>query len=343
MPFLSLKNITKDFGTQSVLRDVSLSIKEGEFISLLGASGCGKSTLLRLIAGLESPSSGNIFLKKQDITNLKPSKRSCGLVFQSYALFPHMSAGENLAFPLRQKGYSRKKIQQIIAQNFELVGLSGFESKMPSELSGGQQQRVSLARALALRPKILLLDEPLSALDAKVRAKLRHDIKLLHRELGITSIMVTHDQEEAIMMSDRIALLSEGEIVQIDTPYRIYHHPSHLVSAKFIGEVNTFSYKNELHLLRPEHIHLKRVNKSGERNIEKNETKDSQKGVVSDIAFMGGFFKITLQAENEVVCMISTKEFSQLEPRIGESLHYSFSPKHIMRYKAKSGCAIESH
>lgn len=333
MPFLTLKNITKDFGTHSVLRDVSLSIKEGEFISLLGASGCGKSTLLRIIAGLESPSSGKIFLKKQDITSLKPSKRSCGLVFQSYALFPHMSAGENLAFPLRQKGYSRKKIEQVIAQNFELVGLRGFESKMPSELSGGQQQRVSLARAIALRPKILLLDEPLSALDAKVRAKLRHDIKLLHRELGITSIMVTHDQEEAIMMSDRIALLSEGEIVQIDTPYRIYHHPSHLVSAKFIGEVNTFAYKNELHLLRPEHIHLKR---------EKSATQDSKKGVVSDIAFMGGFFKITLQAESEVVCMISTKEFSQLEPRIGESLQYSFSPKHIMRYKAKSGCAIES-
>lgn len=327
MPLLQIQNLSKSFDEYKVLKNINLAIKKGEFISLLGYSGCGKSTLLRIIAGLEQSDSGKIFYKNHDITKTKASKRKFTMVFQSYALFPHMSAYENLAFPLREQGYSKKKIKQIVNESFELVGLSGNEAKFPRELSGGQQQRVAIARALSLKPKILLLDEPLSALDKKVRQKLRNDIKNIHKELNITSIMVTHDQEEAISMSDRIAVMNQGKIIQIDTPQEIYTNPKDLFTANFIGETNIFYINNNIALLRPEHTKI---------------TKDTNgdRAIIKDIEFLGSFFKITLdccdkkKADN-IISNISLKEFNELNLKIGDTISYHTNPAYMLHYKNK--------
>lgn len=327
MFLLKIENLSKSFEQYKVLKNINLEIKKGEFISLLGYSGCGKSTLLRIIAGLEQCDSGRIFYKHHEITKTKASKRKFAMVFQSYALFPHMNAYENLAFPLKEQGYSKKKIKQIVSESFELVGLSGNEAKFPRELSGGQQQRVAIARALSLRPKILLLDEPLSALDKKVRQKLRNDIKAIHKELGITSIMVTHDQEEAIGMSDRIAVMNQGKIIQIDTPQEIYTNPKDFFTANFIGEVNTFYNNNAITLLRPEHVSITK-DKSGENAI------------IKDIEFLGSFFKITLDCCNKkkadsITSNISLKDFSELELKVGDSISYYANPQYMLYYKDK--------
>lgn len=327
---LELREVCKSYGDFSVLENINLSIQKGEFISLLGFSGCGKSTLLRIIAGLEEVSSGKILYKKEDITKLKASKRKFAMVFQSYALFPHMNAYENLSFVLKEQGYSKKKIKQIVQQSFELVGLLGNEKKFPAELSGGQQQRVAIARALSLKPKILLLDEPLSALDKKVRHKLRNDIKVMHKELGITTIMVTHDQEEAISMSDRIALINEGKIVQIDTPKEIYSNPKDMFAANFIGDINTFYNNDSIALLRPEHISLHK--ESGDYSA-----------TIKDIEFLGSFFRVRLECRsgdfasslspNLFVCNLSLREFSEMPLKIGESVYFCIKQEHILYFK----------
>ncbi|MEM1163750.1 MAG: ABC transporter ATP-binding protein [Pseudomonadota bacterium] len=235
---VSVQNVRKDFGDFTALHDVSLDIKDNEFFTLLGPSGCGKTTLLRMIAGFESVTSGAIFLYGDEIEALPPNKRPVNTVFQNYALFPHMTVAENIGFGLKMLGWSGSDINTRVAEMIGLVKLSAFAARRPAQLSGGQQQRVALARAMAPQPKVLLLDEPLSALDLKLRQEMREELKSLQRETGITFIFVTHDQEEALSMSDRIAVMSAGAVQQIGTPEDIYEHPVNRFVADFIGDIN---------------------------------------------------------------------------------------------------------
>lgn len=237
-PYLRINDVTKKFGDFTALRDISLEIFEKEFVCFLGPSGCGKTTLLRAIAGLDIQTSGAIFQKGRDISALPPASRDFGIVFQSYALFPNLTIRRNVAYGLESQSNDKKQIEQRVTELLQLVGLPEQEDKYPAQLSGGQQQRVALARALATEPGLLLLDEPLSALDAKVRAHLRHEIKELQHKIGITTIMVTHDQEEALTMADRIVVMNNGVIEQVGTPFEIYSEPASPFVADFIGTTN---------------------------------------------------------------------------------------------------------
>ena len=241
--FLNIANVSKAFttpegGTVHALDDVSLDIREGEFFVMLGPSGCGKTTLLRSIAGLEYPDSGVITLDGQRIDDLPAYSRPVNTVFQSYALFPHMTVAQNIAFGLEMEGISKDETAKRVADALDQVSLSGLDKRRPSQLSGGQQQRVALARALAKQPKVLLLDEPLSALDLKLRRGMQIELKRLQQQTGITFVFVTHDQEEAMSMGDRIAVFKDGHIVQLDTPQEIYRRPVNSFVADFIGETN---------------------------------------------------------------------------------------------------------
>ncbi len=240
MAFLELEEVTKYFGRVTAVDHVSLEVEQGEFLTLLGPSGCGKTTMLRMIAGFEIPNEGNILLDGDDITNRSASKRPMGMVFQSYALFPHMTAEQNIAFGMSIKKLPQDQIKQRCAELLELVGLSDKGRSYPHQLSGGQQQRIALARALAIEPKVLLLDEPLSALDAKVRVSLRNEIRRIQQQLKMTAIYVTHDQEEALAISDRIAVMAKGKIEQLDHPEEIYNNPRTVFAATFVGTSNHF-------------------------------------------------------------------------------------------------------
>lgn len=238
--FLELKNIHKKYGKFTALDHIDLSIKKGEFVCMLGPSGCGKTTLLRIIAGLENPTSGQVFINGRDVTKLPPGKRNFGIVFQSYALFPNMTVRENIAFGLDRRKFTKKEIAAKIHDVLEQVNLADQIDKYPAQLSGGQQQRIALARALVVSPDFLLLDEPLSALDAKVRAKVRKEIRSLQQRLGITTIMVTHDQEEALTMADQIVVMNNACIMQQGTPVEVYDQPNSPFVADFIGSINFF-------------------------------------------------------------------------------------------------------
>jgi putative spermidine/putrescine transport system ATP-binding protein len=240
MTFLELENITKHFGQNTAVDHINVSVEQGEFLTLLGPSGCGKTTILRMVAGFETPSEGNILLDGEDITTRSASKRPMGMVFQSYALFPHMTAEQNIAFGMGIQHKPKEVIKRRCAELLELVGLSDKGRSYAHQLSGGQQQRVALARALAVEPKVLLLDEPLSALDAKVRVSLRNEIRRIQQQLKMTAIYVTHDQEEALAISDRIAVMAKGRIEQLDHPEEIYSNPRTVFAASFVGSSNQF-------------------------------------------------------------------------------------------------------
>ena len=250
---VSIDHVSKHFGSFHALDDVNITIKQGEFFSLLGPSGCGKTTLLRIIAGFEFPDDGAVLLDDKDIVPFPANKRPCNTVFQSYALFPHLSVYENVAFPLRLQKKDKKEIDEKVREYLHLVQLDQHMFKKPNQLSGGQRQRVAIARALINEPKVLLLDEPLSALDAKLRASLLLDLDALHDKIGITFIYVTHDQSEALAVSDRIAVMNQGKVLQVGTPFEIYESPATQFVAQFIGETNLFEatvaecvpYKNE--------------------------------------------------------------------------------------------------
>lgn len=240
MPFLEIFDLTKVYGDKVVLDHLDLSAEEGEFISLLGPSGCGKTTVLRLIAGFLHPDRGSISVRGESITGLPPYRRNIGMVFQNYALFPHMTVGQNIAFGLEQRRVGRKEITLAVAAALELVRLEGFASRRPVELSGGQQQRVALARALVFKPRLLLLDESLSALDKKLRVQMQLELRQIQKEVGVTAVFVTHDHEEALTMSDRVAVMRGGRIVQLDTPARVYRAPADDFVAESLGEANLF-------------------------------------------------------------------------------------------------------
>ncbi len=238
MAFLDLSHLEKSFGPTRVVKDFNLAVEKGEFVSFLGPSGCGKTTVLRMVAGFEHPSSGTITIDGQDVTHLRPNQRNIGMVFQAYALFPNLTVAQNVGFGLRVAGQPKAEIGDRVAEMLKLIGLSELGGRFPFQLSGGQQQRVALARALAPRPRVLLLDEPLSALDAKIRVSLREEIRTIQRELGITTIFVTHDQEEALSISDRIVVMHQGIADQTGTPFEIYNRPTTRFVAQFVGTLN---------------------------------------------------------------------------------------------------------
>ena len=291
MSYLEIKNVDKFYGKFHALKNINLNIEKGEFISFLGPSGCGKTTLLRTISGLEELNSGHIFLKGKDISNLHPSKRNFSIVFQSYALFPNMTVWENIAYGLENKKVPKDIIKNKVLEVLEMVGLAGISGKYPNEMSGGQQQRVALARAIALEPDVLLLDEPLSALDAKVREKLRNDIKMLQKKLNLTTIMVTHDQEEALSVSDKIMVMESGKIMQVGTPREIYEKPQSLFVADFIGKIN---FLNDGSSIRPEHIKI----------VSEVDTESKNKTIMREIEsweYLGPSYRLFFKNNKEVL------------------------------------------
>ena len=235
---LQLEDIHKSFGDTQVLNGISLTARQGEFITLLGSSGCGKTTTLRIIAGLESPDSGRVLLEGRDMTRAEPNKRDVNTVFQNYALFPHMNVEQNIGYSLKIRRAAKEEIRRRVGEMLQLVQLEGYEKRMPGELSGGQKQRVAIARAVINQPKLLLLDEPLGALDLQLRRQMQQELKRLQKKLGITFIYITHDQEEALNMSDRIAVMREGRFEQIGTPAQVYDSPKTAYVARFVGEAN---------------------------------------------------------------------------------------------------------
>ncbi|MBE5794033.1 MAG: ABC transporter ATP-binding protein [Clostridiales bacterium] len=237
-PILQVKDLCKDYGSGMVLHHLNLSVNAGEFLTLLGPSGCGKTTTLRIIAGLEEATGGSVWLEGADMSHLPPEKRPVNTVFQSYALFPHMNVYQNIAYGLKLKGVKKTEQKALVAEALSLVRLEGYEKRMPSQLSGGQRQRVAIARAAVLKPRVLLLDEPLGALDLKLRQEMQVELKRLQQQLGITFIYITHDQEEALNMSSRIVVMRDGKVEQIGTPEEIYEHPATLFVAGFIGQSN---------------------------------------------------------------------------------------------------------
>ena len=241
MSYLSISHVTKQYGDTVVVDDFNLDIEKGEFVSFLGPSGCGKTTTLRMVAGFEIPTAGKILLDGADITDKAPNQRNVGMIFQAYALFPNMTVAQNIGFGLSVRKESKEMVAQRVDEMISLINLEKHATKYPYQLSGGQQQRVSLARALAIHPQVLLLDEPLSALDAKIRVSLRAEIRTIQKKLGITAIFVTHDQEEALSISDRIVVMNSGLMEQVGTPFEIYNFPTTVFAANFVGSLNNAS------------------------------------------------------------------------------------------------------
>ncbi|GAU79570.1 ABC transporter ATP-binding protein [Fusibacter sp. 3D3] len=297
MAFVKVNHLTKYYGTIKVFEDLDFEIQKGEFITLLGPSGCGKSTLLRAIAGLTEVGGGQILINDRDVTHMAPKQRNVTMVFQSYALFPNMTVGENIGFGLKMKGLNKKEIAERVNRFIDLVELTGREDAYPFELSGGQQQRVALARALVVEPDVLLLDEPLSALDAKIRKSLRLQIRKIQKALNITTIFVTHDQEEALIVSDRIFLMEGGQFAQIGTPENVYVHPESEFAARFIGNYNVLTevelkkLNNKiegqgLYAIRPEAIEL---------TLEMDTAHaEGAKGIVKDAIVLGNVIRYTI-------------------------------------------------
>lgn len=303
MSYVTIDQVTKGYENQVVLNDISLTLKKGEFATLLGQSGCGKSTLLRSIAGLEGVDVGRILIDGKDITHLSPRQREVGMVFQSYALFPNMSVFDNIAYGLKMKKV--KNIKSKVKNMIDMVDLIGKEESYPHQLSGGQQQRVALARALVMEPKILLLDEPLSALDAKIRKSLQKELKRIQKELDITTIFVTHDQEEAMTMSDRIFVMNKGKVVQSGSPSEIYTSPVNTFVAKFIGNYNVCNMEvfhklvrstelkgNEV-AIRPEVLQLV---SAGEDSLDLQENWGI-KGFIKDVSMTGNVLRYEVETD----------------------------------------------
>jgi putative spermidine/putrescine transport system ATP-binding protein len=342
MSFLELSGVQKHFGPTVAVEDFNLAAERGEFVSFLGPSGCGKTTTLRMIAGFEAPTAGTIVLDGTDITYRPPNRRNVGMVFQSYALFPNMTVANNVGFGLKVRRRPGDQIRKRVLELLELVHLGDKLDRYPYQLSGGQQQRVALARALAFEPQVLLLDEPLSALDAKIRVTLRHEIRAIQRQLGITTVYVTHDQEEALSLSDRVVVMSEGRIEQIGTPFEVYNFPSTGFVASFVGTLNVlpsvvidpgagrlsvagqeFRISRQVSAgtgstislaLRPEMISL---GESGGPNV--------LRGTVADVSFLGSIVRIRIAiAEGVVVTLDEFNEPKLVLPELESAIAISF-------------------
>lgn len=256
MSFLRLESLTKHYGSNAAVQDITLDIAQGEFVSLLGPSGCGKTTTLQMIAGFVEPTQGRILMNGEDITSCKPSQRGIGIVFQSYALFPHMTVAENVRFGLEMRKVPASESRQQVREALELVRLDHLEGRYPRELSGGQRQRVALARALVIRPPLLLLDEPLSNLDAQLRENMQIELRNIQQQVGTTTLMVTHDQSEALSLSDRVVVMNQGKVVQVDEPFAAYENPRDNFVSSFVGKTNLFACHIDQHEGSQAHVKL---------------------------------------------------------------------------------------
>lgn len=312
LEIVSIRGLTKSFGAVRAVAGVDLDILEGEFLTLLGPSGSGKTTVLRMIAGFEKPDSGTILLNGRDVSQLPPYDRDVNTVFQDYALFPHMDVISNIEYGLRVKGVEKSLRSGRAREALKQVRLEGYEGRKPAELSGGQRQRVALARALVNRPSVLLLDEPLGALDLKLREQMQIELKELQREVGITFIFVTHDQEEALTMSDRIAVFDHGRIEQLGTPREIYDNPQSSFVSEFVGQTNKIEIEGKRINIRPEFIAVSKVTKHGDRAIQ---------GTLRDAIFVGAITRYLIDTELGS-SIISTNPKEALA--IGESVTLSW-------------------
>ena len=343
MSFLILNRVRKEFGGNAAVEDFNLSVEAGEFVSFLGPSGCGKTTTLRMIAGFEQPSSGKIVLNGSDITYARPNQRNVGMVFQSYALFPNMTVAQNVGFGLRLRKADRGAITSKVAELLDLIHLPDKGATYPHELSGGQQQRVALARALAISPQVLLLDEPLSALDAKIRDELRNEIKRIQRQLNITTIYVTHDQEEAMALSDRVVVMSKGVMEQVGPPFQIYNFPTTVFVASFVGKLNRIDGKvvdSTLGTVRTGQITLRTTSEFEAapdeavtlmvrpEELELGESEENQvEGVVESINFLGAIVRVRLDTANGPLTADLFNERLLKLPEVGDVVTMSF-PAH---------------
>jgi spermidine/putrescine transport system ATP-binding protein len=351
---LELKGITKKFDDNKVLDGINIQIEEGEFITLLGSSGCGKTTTLRIIAGLETPDSGSVLLHGQDITNFEPNKRDVNTIFQSYALFPHMDVETNIAYGLKIKRVPKEEIKQRVKEALALVQLEGFEKRKPNELSGGQRQRVAIARAIVNNPKILLLDEPLGALDLQLRRQMQIELKRLQKKLGITFIYITHDQEEAINMSSRIVVMRDGEFEQIGTPDDIYYHPKTSFVAKFVGDANiviakvvSISDENVFVSIGEEEIpilHSKSEYQIGQKlslairreHVEISPTQNQLTAKIIDKSFAGGMLRMVFQLEDGQE-IVASRQGINYPLEVGDTVAIGFDPTSVVVVTDKEG------
>ena len=360
-PLLEIKNITKKYGDNIAVDNVDLTIYEGEIFALLGSSGCGKSTLLRMIAGFENPTSGSILLDGEDIIGVPPYKRHLNMMFQSYALFPHMTVGQNIAFGLKQEKLPKKVIEERVDKMLKLVHMEEYVNRKPNQLSGGQRQRVALARSLAKQPKLLLLDEPMGALDKKLREQMRLELVNIIESVGVTCIMVTHDQEEAMTMAERIAIMSRGEFIQVGSPRQIYENPNCCFAAEFIGSVNMFEstlvtsgpevgsiirckdLEHDIHLdldvdlddgmevtvaIRPEKIYIEKTQPVDEdgKPLKDNYTT----GIVTEIAYMGdiSIYHVKLNSGKVVITTLpNVDRFNKGLPTWDDKVFLSWDPE----------------
>lgn len=328
MNFLEIENLNKHFDNVAAISSLNLNVKKGEFIALLGPSGCGKSTLLRILAGLESPSSGSIRIDGVDVTQCSPSQRNISMVFQSYALFPHLSVKENILFGLKARGVKKSECESRLHHVLELVALTDQQHRLPSQLSGGQRQRVALARSIVSQHPICLMDEPLSNLDAKLRAEMRAEIRELQQSLGLTLIYVTHDQVEAMSMADRIVLLSQGVVQQIGTPQELYNQPKNTFTARFIGSpsMNIFPLPNHSKLIgvRPENIAISR---------------EGIPGTVIHTDYHGDCTLLKVRLTNDSIVFVTVKHWQQINK--GERVHLSWNSTDQHEFSQENGHVID--
>ena len=353
-PLVELKEVTKRFGNFTAIREVDLAIQAGEFLTLLGPSGCGKTTLLRMISGFETPSAGSVWINGEEVTHAPPYRRNVNQVFQSYALFPHLTVAENIGFGLRMQKVAKRELVQRVQEVIALVSLGGLEQRKPAQLSGGQRQRVALARAIVCRPRVLLLDEPLSALDAKLRHGMQMELKRLQKTLGITFVLVTHDQEEALTVSDRIAVVNEGRIEQLGEAAEIYRSPRTTFVATFIGRANILeaqwlaadaagarlrlSAEVDLRIentdsaaatgdllvsIRPEKIHLQKTRPPGENVFEAKVCEELFKGATAELRLKTG-------VGLELTAVVANESATQENFRIGDRVWCQIHPAEMV-------------
>ena len=343
MSFLVLEHVRKEFGGNAAVEDFNLSVEAGEFVSFLGPSGCGKTTTLRMIAGFEQPTSGRIMLNGSDITYARPNQRNVGMVFQSYALFPNMTVAQNVGFGLKLKKVDKSAIRSKVEELLGLIHMADKGQNYPHELSGGQQQRVALARALAISPQVLLLDEPLSALDAKIRDELRNEIKRIQRQLSITTIYVTHDQEEAMALSDRVVVMSRGVMEQVGPPFQIYNFPETAFVASFVGKLNRIDgsvVDPALGTVRSGEVSLRTTSEFQAppgaavtlmvrpEELELGESEENQvQGTVESINFLGAIVRVRLDTPTGQLTADLFNERLLKLPEVGDQVTMSF-PAH---------------